>query len=57
MLKQVCGGVSASRFGKISPRWPKVNRPWQAFKALFSIWQHFVAKLANFMFLGKFSLL
>ena len=34
--------------------WPKVNKLWQAFEGLFSIWQHFEATLANFYVFVQF---
>ena len=41
--------TSVTRFGTISPFWPKLKLIWQHFEALFSIWHNFESALANFV--------
>ena len=36
-----------TRFGEISPLWPKVNNLWQTLYGSFSVWQHFEPTLAK----------
>ena len=40
---------SVTRFGEISPFWPKFKLIWQNFEGLFSIWHNFESTLANFV--------